>query len=66
MKKHKKLWSTGIIIVLIGILVAAGNFYYTKDRQIFGPAAQGTGDDPGTAGGEAGRDQQDRIPVGER
>lgn len=34
MKKHKKLWATGIIIVLIGILVAAGNFYYTKDRQI--------------------------------
>ena len=34
MKKNKKLWATGIIIVLIGILVAAGNFYYTKDRQI--------------------------------
>ena len=34
MKKHKKLWATGIIIVLIGILVAVGNFYYTKDRQI--------------------------------
>ncbi|MGN1272401.1 MAG: TcaA 3rd/4th domain-containing protein [Lactobacillus sp.] len=34
MKKHKKLWVTGIIVVLIGILAAAGNFYYTKDRQI--------------------------------
>lgn len=34
MKRHKKLWATGIIIVLIGILYVVGNFYYTKDRQI--------------------------------
>ena len=34
MKRHKKLWATGIIIVLIGIFYVVGNFYYTKDRQI--------------------------------
>ena len=34
MKRHKKLWATGIIIVLIGILSVVGNFYYTKNRQI--------------------------------
>ncbi|WP_304231016.1 TcaA 3rd/4th domain-containing protein [Lactobacillus kitasatonis] len=34
MKRHKKLWATGIIIVLIGILYVVGNVYYTKDRQI--------------------------------
>ena len=34
MKRHKKLWATGIIIVLIGLFYVVGNFYYTKDRQI--------------------------------
>lgn len=34
MKKHKKIWLVGILIIIIGIFVAVGNFYYTKDRQI--------------------------------
>lgn len=34
MKKHRKIWIFGIIIVLLGALITAGNFYYTKDRQI--------------------------------
>lgn len=34
MKKHKKLWIFGILVVLIGVFICWGNFYYTKDRQI--------------------------------
>ncbi|EEJ71207.1 TcaA 3rd/4th domain-containing protein [Lactobacillus ultunensis] len=34
MKKHKKIWTLGIIIVVLGALITLGNFYYTKDRQI--------------------------------
>lgn len=34
MKKHKKIWLWGIIIILIGAAWLGGNFYYTKERQI--------------------------------
>lgn len=34
MKKHKKIWISGVIILLIGIAWLIGNFYYTKERQI--------------------------------
>lgn len=34
MKKHKKIWISGVIILLIGITWLIGNFYYTKERQI--------------------------------
>ena len=34
MKKHKKIWISGVIILLIGIAWLIGNFYYTKVRQI--------------------------------
>lgn len=34
MKKDKKIWLLGIIIILIGAFIGWGNFYYTKDRQI--------------------------------
>lgn len=34
MKKHKKIWTLGVIIVVLGALITLGNFYYTKDRQI--------------------------------
>lgn len=34
MKKHKKIWTLGVIIVVLGALITIGNFYYTKDRQI--------------------------------
>lgn len=34
MKKCKTIWIFGIIVILVGGLITAGNFYYTKDRQI--------------------------------
>lgn len=34
MKKRKTIWLFGIIVILVGGLITAGNFYYTKDRQI--------------------------------
>ena len=34
MKKRKTIWLFGIIVILVGGLITAGNFYYTRDRQI--------------------------------
>lgn len=34
MKKRKTIWIFGIIVILVGGLITAGNFYYTKDWQI--------------------------------
>ncbi|MCP9331164.1 TcaA 3rd/4th domain-containing protein [Lactobacillus kefiranofaciens] len=34
MKKHKKIWTFGIIILLIAAFTGLGSLYYTKDRQI--------------------------------
>ena len=34
MKKHKKIWILGILILLIAAFTGLGSLYYTKDRQI--------------------------------